>query len=251
MRCAVIGLGEAGGVYAATLAASGHEVAGYDPAQVPTPEGVTRAATPAQAVAGASHVLVLTGAAAAPAVAEQCGPHLAEDACYADFTSAAPAVMERLGASIPHFSDVAILGPVPLHGHRAPLLASGPGAGRLARLMSPLGAPVEVLDAPAGAAMSRKLLRSVFMKGLALVICEAVEAGQAAGEEDWIRTQIAGQLSGDGQQIIDRFLTGSRKHAVRRAQEMHDTGAYLDDLDVPAEMTRATERSLRRLAATP
>ncbi|MEI8406376.1 MULTISPECIES: DUF1932 domain-containing protein [unclassified Kribbella] len=94
--------------------------------------------------------------------------------------------------------------------------------------------------------MARKLLRSVFMKGLALVICEAVEAGRAAGDEEWIRAEIVRQLAGDGQAVIDRFLTGTSTHAVRRAQEMHDTGAYLDDLGVSAEMTRATERSLRR-----
>ncbi|MEV1245250.1 DUF1932 domain-containing protein [Nonomuraea sp. NPDC049750] len=248
MRCAVIGLGEAGGVFAAALAASGHQVLGYDPANTPTPEGVTRTATLRECVEGAAYVMVLTAASAAPAVAAECGPLLAEGACYADFTSAPPAVMERLGKTIDGFADVAILGPVPLHGHKVPLLVSGPGAAAVSRLVSPLGTPVEVLDAPPGAAMARKLLRSVFMKGLALVVCEAVTAGEAAGDKDWIRAEVARQLAGDGQAIIDRFLTGTRTHAVRRAQEMHDTGAYLDDLGVPTEMTRAAERGLRRIA---
>ncbi|MEW1846555.1 DUF1932 domain-containing protein [Nonomuraea angiospora] len=255
MRCAVIGLGEAGGVYAAALAVAGHEVLGYDPGDTPTPEGVTRTATLREAVEQAAYVLVLTGAAAAPAVAEQCLPHLAPGACYADFTSASPEVMERLGRMVGEradFADVAILGPVPLHRHLVPLLASGPGADALARLVRPLGGPrevsVEVLDGPPGAAMARKLLRSVFMKGLASVVCEAVAAGRAAGDEEWIRGEIAKQLAGDGQAVIDRFLTGTRTHAVRRAMEMRDTGAYLDVLGVPAEMTRAAEQTLRRLS---
>ncbi|MEV4008934.1 DUF1932 domain-containing protein [Nonomuraea angiospora] len=255
MRCAVIGLGEAGGVYAAALAAAGHEVLGYDPGDTPTPAGVTRTATPREAVEQAAYVLVLTGAAAAPSVAEQCLPHLAPGACYADFTSASPEVMERLGRTVGEradFADVAILGPVPLHGHLVPLLASGPGAEAIARLVRPLGGSrevsVEVLDGPPGAAMARKLLRSVFMKGLASVVCEAVVAGRAAGDEDWIRVEIAKQLAGDGQAVIDRFLTGTRTHAVRRAMEMRDTGAYLDVLGVPAEMTRAAEQTLRRLS---
>ena len=249
MRCAVIGLGEAGGVFAAALAASGHEVLGYDPANTPTPEGVTRTATLGESVTGAAYVLVLTAASAATGVAEECRPHLAEGACYADFTSSSPVIMDRLGRTISGFADVAILGPVPLHGYRVPLLVSGPGAAAISHLMSPLGTPVEVLDAPPGAAMARKLLRSVFMKGLALVICEAVAAGRAAGDEDWIRAEVARQLAGDGQVVIDRFLTGTRTHAVRRAQEMLDTGAYLNDLGVPTEMTRAAEQSLRRIAA--
>jgi hypothetical protein len=65
-----------------------------------------------------------------------------------------------------------------MHGHQVPLLASGPGAAAIAGLLRPLGAPVEVLDGPPGAAMGRKLLRSVFMKGLASVVCEAVAAGR-------------------------------------------------------------------------
>ena len=85
--------------------------------------------------------------------------------------------------------------------------------------------------------MAHKLLRSVLMKGLASVVVEAVTAGRAAGLEEWIRAQIAGQLAGDGQAVIDRFLTGTAKHALRRSKEMQDTASYLSDLGVPAEMT--------------
>ena len=99
--------------------------------------------------------------------------------------------------------------------------------------------------------MAHKLLRSVLMKGLASVVTEAVTAGAAAGYEPWIRDQIAAQLAGDGHAVIDRFLDGTRTHAQRRAQEMHDTAEYLAELGAPAEMTRATEAALRRLAAEP
>ena len=75
--------------------------------------------------------------------------------------------------------------------------------------------------------MAHKLLRSVLMKGLASVVVEAVTAGRAAGLEEWIRAQIAGQLAGDGQAVIDRFLTGTAKHALRRSKEMQDTASYL------------------------
>ena len=98
--------------------------------------------------------------------------------------------------------------------------------------------------------MAHKLLRSVLMKGLASVVVEAVTAGRAAGLEDWIRGQIARQLAGDGQAVIDRFLTGTAKHAVRRSKEMQDTASYLSsDLAVPAEMTTASAAALARIAA--
>jgi hypothetical protein len=86
------------------------------------------------------------------------------------------------------------------------------------------------------------------MKSLAAVVVEAVTAGRAAGCEPWVREQIAAQLSGDVEAKIDRYETGSRKHAVRRSHEMASVVEYLTALEVPAEMSAASERFLQRLA---
>jgi 3-hydroxyisobutyrate dehydrogenase-like beta-hydroxyacid dehydrogenase len=248
--CTVIGLGEAGATYAAALTAAGHEVTGFDPVAPTTPAGVTRAATAAEACEGADVVLVMTGAAAARSVAQECLPVLAEGSCYADFTSSSPGVMQELGQlpSKADFADVAILGPVSALGEKTPLMVSGPGAQTITDLLRPLGVDVEIAEGEPGAAMAHKLLRSVLMKGLASVVVEAVTAGKAAGLEDWIRGQIAKQLAGDGQAVIDRFLTGTAKHALRRSKEMQDTASYLSDLGVPAEMTTASAAALTRMA---
>ncbi|HKU03289.1 MAG TPA: DUF1932 domain-containing protein [Arthrobacter sp.] len=248
--CTVIGLGEAGATYAAALAAAGHQVTGFDPVAPTTPEGVVRMATTAEACAGADIVLVMTGAAAARSVAQECLPVLGDGSVYADFTSSSPGVMQELGQlpSKAGFADVAILGPVSALGEKTPLMVSGPGAQAVAGLLRPLGVQVEIAAGEPGAAMAHKLLRSVLMKGLASVVVEAVTAGQAAGLEDWIRGQIANQLAGDGQAVIDRFLTGTAKHAVRRSKEMQDTASYLSDLGVPAEMTTASAAALARMA---
>jgi 3-hydroxyisobutyrate dehydrogenase len=130
-------------------------------------------------------------------------------------------------------------------------MVSGPGSAAVVQLLAPLGVDVETADGGPGAAMSHKLLRSVLMKGLASVVVEAVTAGRAAGLESWIREQIARQLAGDGQAVIDRFLTGTSKHAVRRSREMQDTADYLAELGVPAEMTEASAAALARIAAAP
>jgi len=248
--CTVIGLGEAGATYAAALAAAGHQVTGFDPVAPTTPEGVIRMATAAEACAGADIVLVMTGAAAARKVAQECLPVLGDGSVYADFTSSSPGVMQELGQlpSKAGFADVAILGPVSALGEKTPLMVSGAGAPAVAGLLRPLGVQVEIAAGEPGAAMAHKLLRSVLMKGLASVVVEAVTAGKAAGLEDWIRGQIANQLAGDGQAVIDRFLTGTAKHAVRRSKEMQDTASYLSDLGVPAEMTTASAAALARMA---
>jgi 3-hydroxyisobutyrate dehydrogenase len=254
-RCAVIGLGEAGSRYAAALVDDGHTVTGFDPGEVTTPEGVRRVDTAAEAARDADIILVLTGAKAAMPVAEACRDALAPGTCYADFTSSSPAAMRDIAALIERagadFCDVAILGPVPLSGAKTPLMVAGRGAARIAELASGWGASVEIVDGPPGSAVAHKLLRSVVMKGLAAIINEAVSAGAAVGDESWIRDQIAAQLAGDGHAVIDRFISGTRTHAERRAQEMHDTAQYLAELGVPAEMTRATESALRRVAAEP
>jgi 3-hydroxyisobutyrate dehydrogenase len=249
--CTVIGLGEAGATYAAALTAAGHAVTGFDPVAPTTPAGVTRAGTAAEACEGADIVLVMTGAAAARSVAQECLPVLPAGSCYADFTSSSPAVMQELGQlpSKAGFADVAILGPVAALGEKTPLMVSGPGSQAVADLLRPLNVDVEIAEGEPGAAMAHKLLRSVLMKGLAAVVVEAVTAGKAAGLEEWIRGQIANQLAGDGQAVIDRFLTGTTKHALRRSKEMQDTANYLSELGVPAEMTAASAAAHARLAA--
>ena len=249
--CTVIGLGEAGATYAAALTAAGHKVTGFDPVAPTTPAGVARAATAAEACEGADVVLVMTGAAAARSVAQECLPVLPAGTCYADFTSSSPEVMRELGQlpSKADFADVAILGPVAALGEKTPLMVSGPGAQAVADLLRPLGVDVEIAEGEPGAAMAHKLLRSVLMKGLAAVVVEAVTAGKAAGLEQWIRGQIANQLAGDGQAVIDRFLTGTAKHALRRSKEMQETANYLSGLGVPAEMTAASAAAHARLAA--
>jgi 3-hydroxyisobutyrate dehydrogenase-like beta-hydroxyacid dehydrogenase len=50
---------------------------------------------------------------------------------------------------------------------------------------------VDVLPGPPGAAAARKLVRSVFYKGLAAAVTEALRAARAAGCEPWLRDNIA------------------------------------------------------------
>lgn len=251
MKCAIIGLGEVGQIYGAALRAAGHDVTGFDPLATSSPEGIKLTSSAAAAARDAEFVLVLTGAGAAPAVAAECLPVMAPDTCYVDLTSSSPKVMEELGATAGkiNFIDAAILGPVIAQGAQTPLMASGRGAERFAALLQTLGAPVNVVEGGPGSAMSHKLLRSVFMKGLASVVIEAVHAGSAAGLESWIRAEIAKTLAGDGQATIDRFCSGTVKHAVRRAAEMRSTGDYLAELGVPGEMTDASARAMERMAA--
>jgi len=255
MRLAVLGLGEAGSIYAAGLAGLGLEVAAFDPLAPATPAGVTRAASPGAAVSAAELVLSLVGGAAAERAADAALPHLADEAVYADMNTCSPATKAALASSAAAhgvlFTDVAILAPVPRAGIRTPLLASGPGSRRFEELLSPAGIPIKRIGGPAGAAgasASLKLLRSVFMKGLAALLFETLSAAERQGDAEWMRQQIIAELDSGGEQLVERLLTGTRTHAARREQEMRDVREHLESLESPAWMTEATIRWLHEIA---
>ncbi|HEY0613179.1 MAG TPA: DUF1932 domain-containing protein, partial [Candidatus Elarobacter sp.] len=131
---------------------------------------------------------------------------------------------------------------------RVPMFLAGDGAARLADLLRPFGTPVEIVGLQPGEAAARKLTRSVFFKGMSGAICEALDAARAAGVEDWLRSDIARTLESADASTLDRIVDGTYTHAKRRAHEMRDAAQLLDELGVPATMTRASGELLERIA---
>jgi 3-hydroxyisobutyrate dehydrogenase-like beta-hydroxyacid dehydrogenase len=263
---AVLGLGEAGSLIARDLVAAGVGVRGYDPA-VTAAEPIIDTASEADAARGAHLVLSVNSAKAAmdafkAGLAGLIGPRQDDsmhqddsaqpDVLWADLNTASPGTKRQLAelaaeAGIP-FADVAMMAPVPGRGLRVPMLASGAGAARYAAILGPLGADIEVLDGPAGLAASRKLLRSVFYKGMAASIVEALEAARASGDEQWLREHIAAELAAADATIVERITEGTRQHAVRRAAEMEAAADMLTELGVPPLMASASRDLHERLA---
>ena len=239
MEVAVLGLGEAGGRIAADLAAAGVVVRGFDPVRP------GEAASARDAVGGADVVLSMNTAAAALEVAREVAPALRRDTIYADLNTASPGLKRELAGLVPgQFADVALVGVVPSTGLRTPALASGPGAAPFAARFAPLGMPVEVVGAEPGDAAGLKLLRSVFMKGVAAAAIESLEAARAAGAVSRVRADIASVI---GEPLLDRFLSGSYAHAPRRVDEMRAAAAYLEELGVEPRIASATAELLAGL----
>lgn len=247
---AVLGLGEAGSLIAADLVAAGAVVRGFDPL-VRGQAGVIDCADDADACRGAAVVLSLTTAHEAAGALKAALPGLAAGAIYADLNTSSSALKLALAelAGPARFADVALMSTVPGKGLRTPMLASGPAAADFARKLGGLGASVEVLTAPPGVAADRKLVRSVFFKGLAAAVTESLRAARAAGCEDWIRDNIAAELTAASAATIDRLEQGSIQHARRRAEEMAASADLLRDLDVPPRIAVASEEWLRQLLA--
>lgn len=250
---AILGFGEAGSAFAADLVSAGAVVHAYDPVvRIPAP--IHAAGDEADAVREADLVLSVNSATAAADALQRGIGALPRRAVWADLNTASPALKRRLATTAAEqgrsFADIAIMATVPGRGLRVPMLASGDGAAAASSLLGELGATVEVAEGAAGFAAGRKLHRSVFFKGMAAAVVEAIEAARAAGCEDWLRTNIAAELAGATEATLDRIVSGTYKHAKRRTEEMTAATEMLIDLGIEPTITPATRDLLQRLSAT-
>jgi 3-hydroxyisobutyrate dehydrogenase-like beta-hydroxyacid dehydrogenase len=247
---AVLGLGEAGSLIAADLVAAGAIVRGFDP-RVPAGPGIAACHSDGEASLGADVVIALTCAHEAEGALAAALPCVGPQAVYADLNTASAGLKEQLAAIASAagvaFADVALMSPVPGNGLRTPMLVSGPAASAFADVFGRLGAGVEVLPGPPGAAAARKLVRSVFFKGLAAAVTESLRAARAAGCEDWIRDNIEHELEHASAATVERLEQGSITHARRRADEMAAARELLTELGVPPRVAAASEQWLSQL----
>jgi len=251
IKIAVFGLGEAGSLIAADLVARGLQVSGYDPAAVKTPEQVKRVDQPAVAVADADFVIALTAGADALTAINQALAQIPRNALYADFSTNTAAAKRQMAAiAAAHgmrFVDIALMGTVPGRGLRTPALAAGDGATRFVESFAGLGMPVSSVSEQAGDAATRKLLRSVMMKGLAGTVIEAMRGAEKAGCADWLWSNLAEEITRADARLLSRLVRGTGQHAARRLHEMEAVASLLIDLGVEPVMTRATVENLRRM----
>ena len=99
MRVAVLGLGEAGSIYAADLPERGASVIGTDLHLALAPASVAIAADVPHAVRGADIVLSLVGASSAASVLDEALPAMRSGSIYADMNTSGPDDKRRLAAA--------------------------------------------------------------------------------------------------------------------------------------------------------
>ena len=244
---ALFSLGEADSLVAIDIQKAGLNITAYDPKHVATPTGVDRIQTPSEAVTDADVVVALTAGDDALDALEQAITDIPSTALYGDFSTnsaAAKLAMADKAASF-DFDFVALMTVVPGKGLRTPVTVSGTGAARFEEIFTSLGMPVHRLDGYAGDAATRKLLRSVMMKGLAAVIIESMRAGEASGCSEWLWENLSTEIAQADQAFITRLVTGTQPHARRRLHEMECSAELLKDLGIEPTMTLATLESLK------
>ncbi|WP_046112590.1 NAD(P)-binding domain-containing protein [Aquincola tertiaricarbonis] len=260
MNIAIVGLGEVGRCYAAPLDAAGHrlllcEAHVSDAARrLAESLGLTIRERAGDWLSDADLVLsCVTGTTALP-VLQQILPFLRKGATVADFTTASPAV-KRQGAALAkaagvEFVDTAIMGAISLNLVRTPLLVAGTGTSKLKDALEHAGGKVQVIEGgSAGDAMSLKILRSVFTKGMEALCVELLMSAEKQGVRGKLYEQLSDIDNTPLRSFIDMLVRTHVIHAKRRAHEVHDAQAELVAQGLPSVVLRGVEQRFLDTAA--
>jgi len=261
MKLGFIGFGGAGHGIAKGLRQAGLEEVHYHDRMQETPPyaevigrhaaeiGAIQAVTFGELLSRVEVVISCVTGAMAVSVADEAAPFLGPGHLYADVNTAAPrvkeevaSIVERTGAA---FVDAAMMGAIPTFLHRVPILASGSGAGRFKESMQPYGMNIRLIGEKPGQASAIKMFRSIFMKGLLSLFLETLTATHRYGVDETVLASIAESL--DGVPFVETVrlqMTKGAVNAERMAHEMEEVVATLEELGVPAGMSRAAREKL-------
>lgn len=214
---------------------------------------VTPALSAAEAAEGADIVVSAVTADAVLDAADSVLPALGEGQLYLDINSAAPskkrAAAERICEAGGSYVDVAVMAPVHPGRHRTPLLIGGPGAKRIEALFERLGMNFEIVSDRVGDASTVKMVRSVMIKGIESLTIECILAAVEAGIDDRILDSLEKSFPGmDWKRRAGYMLERVVRHGERRAAEMREVAATLEDMGIGGTMASATAERQQWLA---
>ena len=268
VRIAFIGLGEVGQCFSAGLLRSGgvaitaYDLIFDDPSlgrermAIAQAIGVTPSSTAAAACREAGIVVCAVTADAVETAAMEAGQYLSPAQIFFDVNSAAPSTKQRAAAHIlaagARYVEGAIMAPVTGAGIGVPILAGGPVAADLARLLNNLGMNVTPVSAEYGKASTIKLCRSIVIKGLETLVIDCAAAARQTGVEREVFSSLAETFSSiDWASLADSMTARVAKHGRRRASEMREAADMLAELEIDPALARAVAEAQMRGAGRP
>ncbi len=194
-------------------------------------------------------IIALTpGKAAVPAL-KKILKYLRPEHLYIDASSNSAHNMEQAAALIGNsarFVDASVMGPVDIMGLKVPFVASGPHAEEFRDRMTPCGMVITVVGSNPGDASAMKLIRSVLMKGLAMLLLETMEAAHRRNILDAVIEDSSVTFNDiPFQKIIKRYIGGTAVHCERRIHEMKECLELLQDMGSTDRATKSTISMLR------
>lgn len=210
--------------------------------------GVALVDSSADLAASADILISAVTADQAVRAAEQTGPHLNARHLYADLNSISPKAKEQVAmaalANGAGFCEIAVMGPIPPYGHKAPLLLGGPGAERFEGLFAPLGMRMEIVSTDqVGRAAAVKMFRSIVYKGIEALLFECILGAGQYGAEERVFASLKESIPGvDWKKLADYMVGRVVVHGERRAREMDEVARTLEELGIEPMMASATAR---------
>jgi 3-hydroxyisobutyrate dehydrogenase-like beta-hydroxyacid dehydrogenase len=248
-----VGFGEAGFHIARGLKAAGLErIVAFDIDPDRVRQNAEQTGTPllpssAELAASARIIFSTVTCAGAREAASQTAPFLKPHHIYADLNSVSPSLkqdIERIiAARGAQFVEVAVMSPVPPHGHRAPMLLGGPAASSFAELMRPFGMRLDIVSERVGTAAATKMFRSIIVKGLEALMLECVLAAAPFGADERVFSSLGESFPGIDWQRLAHYMVGRVVvHGERRAREMEEVAETLQSLGIEPIMASAAAR---------
>ena len=264
-RIAIIGFGEAGGIFGADLASQGIAVSVFDILLASEPHrqrmlakardsGVKAENTLRDCVRDADLVISAVTASSALDVARDAGPLLDAQQTFLDINSVSPDTKRKASACIEsnsgksgaRFVEAAVMAAVPGKGLGVPMLLGGPHAQAASESLRTVGMNAIALSDQIGVASAVKMCRSVIMKGLEALAIECLFAARQYGAEDAVLESLAATYPGMGweDRLPDYLISRVAEHGQRRAAELREVAQTLQEVAV--EPTMALGAALRQ-----
>lgn len=180
--------------------------------------------------------------------------HMKKGALYIDLTTASPKHKLELETYFAEkgvgFVDSAMLGPLPIFKHKVPMLLSGAKSKEAEPIMRAMHMDVTPVPGEAGSASKIKLVRSVFMKGLQALLVETFLFAHKAGVEPIVLDSISGTMSASSfADTVKRLVCADLIHAERRAHEVEESIAVMQDMGISPLVATAVVERLKASAA--
>jgi len=176
-------------------------------------------------------------------------PYLTENHYYIDINSVSPItkrkIFEIIRSKTLKFIEAAVIGTIPGKQHKVPMLICGEFAKDFYKLMTPYNMNLTVIKGEIGTATTIKMLRSVFMKGIATLLIETLSAAFECNVFDLVYNSIKDTLENRTfDELTNRLICGTAIHSNRRKHEMDEVINTLKSTKNQYLMSKGTRDSL-------
>jgi 3-hydroxyisobutyrate dehydrogenase-like beta-hydroxyacid dehydrogenase len=197
------------------------------------------------ALVGIDWVVSLVTADQAAVVCEQVCSSIRSKFTYLEMNSCSPGTKRSNAQMVAGagglLADVAIMSPVNPSRLDTPLLVSGPSAEDCVNFLNHFGYNASVCGPDVGQASALKMTRSIMVKGVEALSAECFLTAHRLGIQPEIVSSLTKSFDGlDWLQRGGYNLERMSKHGIRRAAEMREVVATIQETGLSADMTRST-----------